>query len=230
MPKSSMKRLLVWVAFLGLAVVALAWVRQSSNLFINGTLASSGVIMHDGSAYVPVRDVASALKLAITNTSRGIELADVGGANQVSGITGKVGDVLWNGYIRLQIVKVIRTKSYTRQFTGDNQVITPDQGHDLFVAVCKISNGLKNGVTVMYPGGETALTDDQGHSYSPFLGMSADIGSRGTDLLPGASFSSALIFEIPSAAVVGDMVYQASMAGSNTNGVEKKKFRVSVKQ
>jgi hypothetical protein len=225
-----MKRLAAWIALSGMAIAALAWARQSSNLYINGNLASSGVIMHDGSAYVPVRDVASALKLSVTKTSRGMELADAGGANQVSGITGKVGDVLWNGYIRLQIVKVVRTKSYTRQFTGDDKVITPDPGHDLFVAVCKISNGLKNGVTVMYPGGETALTDDQGHSYSPFLGMSADIGSRGTDLLPGASFGSALIFEIPSAAVVGDMVYQPNMAGSNTNGSEKKKFRISVKE
>ena len=60
--------------------------------------------------------------------------------------------------------------------------------------------------------------------------MSADIASRGVDLLPGASFGSALIFEIPSATVVGDMVYQPSLAGSNTNGVEKKKFRVSVKE
>lgn len=213
-----------------MAVVAFALVEQTSNLYINGNLASSHVIMHDGSAYVPIRDVASALKLGVTNTSRGIELADAGGANQVSGVTGKVGDVLWNGYVRFQIVNVIRTKSYTRQFTGDDKVITPDEGHDLFVAVCKVSNGLHNSVTVMYPGGDTALTDDQGQSYSPFLGMSADIASRGVDLLPGASFGSALIFEIPSTAVVGDVVYQVSMAGSNTNGSEKKKFRVSVKQ
>ncbi len=179
-----MKRFLVWIAIAGVAAVSFAWARLSSNLYINGNLASSGVIMHDGSEYVPVRDVASALKLTITKTSRGIELADAGGANQVSGITGKVGDVLWNGYIRFQIVKVIRTKSYTRQFTGDDKVITPDQGHDLFVAVCKVSNGLKNSVTVMYPGSDTALTDDQGQSYSPFLGMSADIAKQGRRSAP----------------------------------------------
>jgi hypothetical protein len=226
-----MKRFLVWIALAGVAVGAVAWGRQSSDLYISGNLASSGVFMHNGSAYVPVKDVATALKLTITKTGRGIELVDAGGANQVTGITGKVGDVLWNGYIRFQIVKVIRAKTYTNEFTGDNKVITPDKpDDDLFVAVCKISNGLKNAVTVEYPGGETMLTDDQGQSHSPFLGMSADIGSRGTDLLPGASFGFALTFEIPSSAVVGDLVYQASVAGSNTNGVEKKKFRVSVKQ
>ncbi|HEY3781043.1 MAG TPA: hypothetical protein VGL56_08175 [Fimbriimonadaceae bacterium] len=226
-----MKRFLVWIAFAGVAVGAAAWGRQGSDLYINGNLASSGIIMHNGSAYVPVKDVAAALKLAITKTPRGLELADAAGANQVTGITGKVEDVLWNGYIRFQIVKIIRAKTYTNEFTGDNKVITPDKPNDdLFVAVCKISNGLKNGVTVMYPGSETALADDQGQSYSPFLGMSADIASRGTDLLPGASFGFALTFEIPTSAVVGDLVYQATMGGSNTNGVEKKKFRVSVKQ
>jgi len=223
-----MKKFL-WLGFAGTAIAALAWNRQSSNLYISGNLASSNVFMHDGAACVPVRDVAAALKLTVQKTGRGLELTDAGGANQVSGITGKVGDVLWNGYIRFQIIKLIRAKQYTNQFTGDSRVITPDKPEDdLVVAVCKISNGLKNDITVMYPGGETALTDNQGQSYSPFLGMSADFRSRGENLLPGASFGFALTFEVPSTTVIGDLVYQASMAGSNTNGVEKKKFRVKL--
>jgi hypothetical protein len=226
-----MKKFLVWVAFAGVAVAAVAWGRQASNLYISGNLASSDVIIRDGTAYVPVKDIAAALKLSITKTGRGIELADAGGANQVAGITGKVGDVLWNGYVRFQIVKVVRGKTYTNEFTGDNKVITPGKPNDdLVVAICQVTNGVKNDVTVGYPGGDTALTDDKGQSYSPFLGMSADIGSRGTSLLPGASFGFALTFEVPSTAVIGDLVYQVSLAGSNTIGSDKKKFRVSVKQ
>lgn len=226
-----MKKALPWMFVVGSAVGAIALGRQGSNLYISGNLASSNVFMHNGAACVPIKDVATALKLTLQKTNRGIELADAGGANQVSGIAGKAGDVLWNGYIRLQVVKVIRGKTYTNQFSGDNQVVTPSPPNDdLVVVVCKISNGLKNGVTVMYPGSETALTDDQGQSYSPRMGMSADIGSRGTDLLPGASFGFALTFDVPPNAVIGDLVYQATMGGPHTNGVENKKFRVSVKQ
>ncbi len=226
-----MKRLPVWIVLAGLATAAIAWNRQSSNLYISGNLASSGVFMHNGVVCVPIHDIAAALKLTVQKTGRGIELADAGGANQATGIAGKVGDVLWNGYVRLQVVKVIRGKTYTNQFSGGNEAITPDKPNDdLVVLVCKMSNGLKNNVTIEYPGGDTAITDTQGQSYSPKLGLSADIASRGQDLLPGASFGFALTFEVPASAEVGDLVYQVSMAGSGTNGSEKKKFRISLKQ
>ena len=63
-----------------MAATAIAWNRQSSNLYISGNLASSGVFMHNGVACVPIHDVATALKLTIQKTGRGIELADAGGA------------------------------------------------------------------------------------------------------------------------------------------------------
>ncbi len=226
-----MRKIILCAGFISIAVAATAWVRQSSNLYIGGSLASTGVFIHNGSAYVPVKDVAAALKLTIQKTGRGLELTDAGGANQATGVTGKVGDILWNGYVRFQVVSVTRTKDYTNQFTGDNLKVTPNKANDdLVVLVCKLKNGLKSGVTVMYPGGETALADDQGQSFAPFLGMSADIPSRGVDLLPGAEFSFALTFEVPSTAQIQDLVYQVTEGGTGTNGADKKKFRVSVKQ
>jgi len=226
-----MKRIPLCLALGLAAVAATAWVRQSSNLYISGELASSNVFLHNGVACVPIKDVAAALKLTLQKTGRGLELSDAGGATQATGISGKVGDVLWNGYVRFQIIKVVRGKQYTNQFSGDNQKVTPDRdADDLVVAVCRVKNGLKNDVTLEYPGGETALTDTDGHSYSPRLGMSADISSRGVGLLPGAASDFALTFEVPSSATIDDLVYQVSLAGSGTNGSEKKKFRVSVKQ
>jgi hypothetical protein len=226
-----MKRSLLCLAFGATAVAATAWVHQSSNLYIGGSLASSGVFMHNGVACVPIRDVATALKLTVQKSGRGLELTDAGGANQASGIAGKIGETLWNGYTRFEVVKLIRGKAYTNQFSGDNQKITPNvDADDLVVLVCRIKNGLKNGITVEYPGGETALTDTDGHSYPPRLGMSADIASRGVDLLPGAAMDFALTFDVPSSCEIGDVVYQESLAGSGTNGSEKKKFRVSLKQ
>lgn len=220
------------VLALGLVVTigaAGAWIRQNSNLYVNGSLASSGVFMHNGVACVPVRDIATALHLTVVQTGRGLELSASGGANQVTGATGKVGDVLWNGYVRFQAVKLIRGKTYTNQFTGDNQVVTPAAPNDdLVVLVCRIKNGLTKTITVEYPGDLTAVTDTDGHSFQCRTGLSADIPSRGFNLLPGAAYDFALTFDVPSNATLGDFIYQTSLAGQGTNGSDGKKFRISL--
>ena len=91
-----------------------------------------------------------------------------------------------------QVVKVIEEKPTPTSSLGTIRVVTPNNANnELVVLVCKMSNGLKNTATIEYPGGDTAITDSQGQSYSPRLGLSADIASRGQDLLPGAAFSFA---------------------------------------
>jgi hypothetical protein len=215
-----------------MAVVgASAWVHQSSNLYVNGNLASSHLVQLNGTSYVPVKDVAAALQWTLEKTSRGLELNQAGGANQVNGIVGKVGDTLFNGYARFQVVKVVRGKTYTNQFSGDNQQVTPipDSG-DLVVVIIHAKNGLNNSITFMLPGGgDTALTDTDGHSYTPRSGMSMDIPSRGVSVLPGAGFDFALTFDVPQSAQLGDLVYQLSLGGTGSFGSEKKKFRVSLR-
>jgi hypothetical protein len=225
-----MKRIL-WIAAACVACAAGAvWYYQASQLYINGELASSGVVTNNGVAYVPVKDVAAALKLTVQKTARGYELSDAGGASQVNGVTGKIGDVLWNGFGRFQVVKVIRGKTYTNQFSGDSQQVTPNpEGDDLVVVVCRVKNGTKVTVTCGLPGGDAvALTDTDGHSYGPRTGMSIDCPSRGQDLLPGSAVDFALTFDVPPSAVLKDLVYELNF--SAVNGAEKKKFRVSLKQ
>jgi len=214
-----MKRILFALAFTGIGAAPTAWYLQSSDLYINGTLASSSVFVHNGASCVPIKDIAAALKLSVQKTSRGLELTGAGGANQAEGITGKVGDMLFNGYARFQVVKVIRGKEYTNQFSGDNQKVTPyPEGDDLVVIVCRIKNGTTTKVTCGLPGGqETALADTQDHC-----------PSRGQDLLPGAAVDFALTFDVPPGTELGDLVYQVTFYG--VNGADKKKFRVSLKQ
>src|SRR5947209_2264248 len=103
-----MRKLLILSGGCGMAALAMAWYAQASRLFVNGTLVSSGMIERDGVAYVPLKDVAATFHLSVNRTSRGYELSDSGGANQVSGVTGKVGDMLFNGYVRFQVLKVVR--------------------------------------------------------------------------------------------------------------------------
>lgn len=225
-----MKRFLVALAITVAAVAALAVYLQSSKVFVNGELASSGVIERNGVSYVPIKDIAAALKLNVQKTSRGIELTSAGGANQAEGITGKIGDMLFNGFARFQVVKVIRGKEYTNQFDGSGQKITPfPEGNDLVVVVCRIKNGTKKTVTCGLPcGGETGLTDTQDHSFGPRTGLSIDCPSRGQDLLPGAAVDFALTFDVPPSAELGDLVYQVQFYGAAD--ASTKKFRVSLKQ
>ena len=225
-----MRRFIFALAVAAVAAIALALHLQSSKLYVNGQLASSSVIERNGVAYAPIKDMAAAMKLTIQKTSRGIELADSGGANQAEGITGKVGDLLWNGYVRFQVVKVIRGKEYTNQFSGDQAKITPyPEGMDLVVIVCRIKNGTTKTTTIGLPSGsETGLTDTQDHSYAPRTGLSIDCPNRGQDVLPGAAIDFALTFDVPESAQLSDLVYQTAFYGAAE--ASKKKFRVSLKQ
>ena len=195
---------------------------------MNGKLASSGVFQKGGVSYVPIKDVAAALNLTVAKTARGIELNDSGGANQAEGVNGKIGDVLWNGFARFQVVKVIRTKEYTNQFSGDDQKVTPmGAKNDVYIVVCQLKNGTKNKVTAGLPGGsEIGLADAAGHSYGPRTGLSIDCPSRGQDLLPGAAVDFALTFDVPETAEITDLVYQVTFYGAFDAAA--KKFRVTL--
>ncbi|HWA84396.1 MAG TPA: hypothetical protein VG820_13220 [Fimbriimonadaceae bacterium] len=224
-----MRRFLLIVAGMAASAIALALYLQSSSLYVNGNLASSGVVERNGTAYVPIKDVAKALNLSLQKTARGYELSDSGGANQVEGITGKVGDVLWNGFARFTVVKVIRGKEYTNQFSGDNQKVTPyPEANDLVVLVCRIKNGTKEKQTCMLPAGDaTGLADTDGHSYAPRNGLSIDCPSRGQELLPGAAVDFALTFDVPPSAKLQDLVYEVNFFATKSG---QKKFRVSLQQ
>jgi hypothetical protein len=223
-----MKRTILILTAAAACAVASAWYMQSSKLYIGGNLASSSVIQQGGDVFVPVKDVAQALHLTMRKTARGYELTDSGGADQIGGITGKVGDVLWNGFGRFQVVKAIRTKNYTNQFSGGSEQLKPNpKGYDLVVLVCHIKNGTKVTVVCSLPGGDdTALTDDSEHSYAPHTGLDIDCPSRGQTLLPGAAVDFALTFDVPPNTVLKDLVYQLDF--SAVNGSDKKKFRVSL--
>ncbi len=207
---------------------AIAWSLQTARLFINGKPASSSVIERNGVAYVPVKDVAAALGWKLQKTGRGYEIADAGGANMIEGISGKVGDQLFNGVARFQVVKVIRGKTYVNQFSGDKQEVTPiGDDNDVVIIICRIKNGTKESQTANLPSGpETGLTDTAERSYGPRTGLSIDVPSRGPSLLPGAAVDFALTFDVPASAVLKDLVYQVQFFG--TPGAERKKFRVSL--
>jgi len=199
----------------GLAFVACAgWAAQAgTKLLINGQVASTDIRTIDGRAYVPLADVARALHMTLVNKPGSIELTPEGGANQVEGTHGKIGESIFTGKWRFQVNSVQQMNEYTEKYTGRSEKITPKSAADTLVVVdCRIKNGLKAKqelILTVNADGRTALTDDQEHSFEPYrFDAHNETGAYGGPvLLPGAAGEFALIFSVPQGATLKDLVF-----------------------
>ena len=194
-----------------------------SNLYIGGGLASSRVIQQGGIAYVPVADVARALNQVVVAKADGYAITPAGGANQVSGLNGKIGDRLTDGQLMISVVKAFRTDKYQTVF-GDSRGVTPDGGNDdVVVAVLRVKNMLKEKTVEIYPphGDSTALTDQDEHTYKSVYTDSHDTVPK---MLPASACDFALCFSIPKSEKVGDLIFQVFTYGATKPSI----FRISL--
>jgi hypothetical protein len=152
--------------------------------------------------------------------------ATPGGANQVSGLTGKVGDMLWDGRWRFQVQEVKETPSYKLNFPSSQQdygrfgtfasedhstrSFTPKPGYTLIAVKCLAKNGQKTvqQLDCYPPNLMTALTDDQGNSYPPIVYDMQTEGAWTTKkLLPGSSAPMTILFAVPPGTKLKDLVF-----------------------
>src|SRR5689334_457235 len=106
-------RRLLKLAGLAVGVGATAALAQAGRtLILNGEVASRDVRVIDGRPYVPVADVAKALGQTVVTRGGGWEITAAGGANQIQGLQGKIGDTLFDGRWRFQVVAVEPVDSY----------------------------------------------------------------------------------------------------------------------
>jgi hypothetical protein len=204
---------------------ALGWAAGAeTRLYVNGKVASTDVIMRDGRAYVPVKDVAAALGLVVVNKSDGFALTAAGGAGQVRGLNGKVGDDMFNGSFRFKVVRVVRGDSYKRQFSTGSDIPAP-AGEEIVAIVIRLKNGTSKTQYPMVAGtGVTALTDEDQHSVAPYDTGYLDSPGRNVTMLPGAAIDFALAFHMQKNAKLKDLVYQVDSGNVTPNPP----FRVSV--
>jgi len=212
---------LVGAVTLLLTVASLCWAASTGlQLLLNGKVASTGVRVIDGRAYVPVDDVARALGLQVTKTKGAYLLATAGGANQVQGARqGKIGSELFTGKWRFQVTGVQQAESYVERYYQEKRTIKPrNPGETLIIVTCRLKNGLTKTqsplVTERMPA-NTALADDLGQSYSPLdydaRQQSDKIGSyEGAPLLPGAGMDLALLFSVPAGTKAKALVFTLS--------------------
>ncbi|BDI33758.1 hypothetical protein CCAX7_58090 [Capsulimonas corticalis] len=149
-----------------------------------------------------------------------------GGANQVQGTSGKVGDMLFTGQWRFQVTGFQQVNSYTLKVPASEQdyakwhsdaeyddashTFTPKEGITLIAVDCYVKNGQPK-TTEQLDGysddPKTALTDDHSNSYPP---IAYDMVSRGAwvtkPLLPGSGEKITLLFAVESGTTPKDLV------------------------
>jgi hypothetical protein len=229
-------------AFVG--IVGVAWAAARTNLVMNGKVASSDVRVIEGSAYVKVADVAKALNMVVVRRADGYEITKAGGANAIEGVTqGKVGDVLFDGRWRLQVLSVQMADSYTMKTEADTydsaglsrldrttHVLTPKANYKLVVIQCRVSNGqtakAQLWTAISDEKMNTALADADGSSHPPVAYDFDGAPTQTTALIPGASINFPILFSVPQDTRIKDLVFTLRTNGGSDGSY--KDVRVSL--
>ena len=221
-------------AFLAGAVTMVA-AQSAITLSYQGEVVSRHVRMVAGQPYVPLADVARLLKGQVTRAGGGYVIggsgAAAGGANQVKGLQGKIGDMLFTGKYRFKVTGVTRGDHYDTQFQPNKDTIKPESDSQEVVAVtCEVRNGTKSPVELKittHTGSNNALTDDQDHAFPPYGYDLSNGGFYGPPkMLPGSAQQFAVYFRVPKGINLKDLVFTLTAYGDD-HPVD---VRVSLKQ
>jgi hypothetical protein len=217
-------RIMIVAGLLGAGLAAAA--ANGSRLVFNGKVASTDVRTIDGSAYVKLADVAKALGMVVVKRPDGYEITKAGGANQVAGdVRGKVGDVLFDGKWRFQVLESNVAGTYTMkhkattdlavynavaEYDADTRVFTAKPGRTLVLLKCRATNGRKQPQALWLANSDTrtALADAEGGSHPPIaydIEESAPFQSKA--LLPGAGTDFVVLFSVPENFRAKDLVF-----------------------
>lgn len=224
----------IFAVITGLAIAG----RVADTLIINGKGYPVSVRTIEGSAYVKLSDVARALDMSVQTRGQGrYELVKAGGANQVGTLTGKIGEVIFDGKWRFTVVSMETPETYTMKTTAEpydysgrtsmdsrTRVIIPAKGFRLVVLTVRVSNGVKERRTLWTAIGDdkirTAIADSDGKSHPP-VAYDFSGGPTQTDwMLPGAQMTFPVVFSMPEAATVKDLIFTLKNNQGDEKGVD----------
>ena len=223
-----------------LALGAASWAAGGSRLVMNGKTASTDVRLINGAAYVRVADVAKALGMVAVKSAGGYEIKKPGGASQVGNLSGKVGDVLFDGQWRFQVLEVKAMDSYSIKSPGvmpasgadellhwnrDTNVISAVPNYRLILFRCRVTNGQKTKETLWTAPTDkdvhTALADTEGGSHVPAAYDYLGAATQTKPMLPGQVLTFPLLFSVPRETQLKDLIFtlRSNSAGSRSNDV-----------
>ena len=155
-----------------------AWAQNAIKLSINGNVVTTQTRVIAGKTWVPLDDVARALKMQKAVAGGQITLRPAGGATQVANkLKGQQGEELFSGKWRFTVTGITRTRLWNRKYPNvytDTDAVEADDGQELIVVSCRLKNGtpqraefaFSTGAALDY-GMNTALTDQDEGSYQP---------------------------------------------------------------
>jgi hypothetical protein len=166
-----------------------------------------------------------------------------GGANQVEGTHGKIGQMLFTGKWRFEVLAIQQADTYTMkvpnaegdyakytneaEFDSSTNIFTPKAGYTFISIDCLAKNGqTKTEQLDCYSDDQkTAVTDDQSNSYPP---IAFDMITQGPwvtkPLLPGSSEKITILFAVPPGTKPQDLV----MTLKNWSDHQGKEVRVTL--
>ena len=212
---------------------------------MNGTTTSTDVRVIDGKAYVPLSDVARALGMVVVKRSDGYEIKKPGGANPIKGVTqGKIGDVLFDGKWRFQVLGMQTLDSYTMTTDADTydsaglshlnrttHVLQPKEGCRLIVLRCRVTNGRNSKqrlwTAISDDKVNTALTDMDGGSHPPVVYDYQGANTQTNPMVAGAMMTFPVIFSVPANTRPKDLIFTLR---ANGDGDHYNDVRVSLAQ
>jgi len=167
-----------------------------------------------------------------------------GGANQVQGLEANLGQMLFDGNWRFQVLAVQSSDSYTlkvpatapdyakynggAEFDPDTYIFTPKQGNTFISVDCLAKNGQNSMQQLDFYSDQqnTAITDDQENAYTPIaFDMVASSPWTTRNLLPGSGEKLTILFAVPKGTNPQDLVVTLK----NWNDHKGKDIRVHLK-
>lgn len=213
-----MKNWKPWVLAAVAASAVAVWASQAVRVTMNGKVVTTTGRVIDGSLYVKLADVAKAFDMQVVGKANAYELVKAGGANQLQGTRGKLGEELFTGKWRFLVKDVQRVDKYMLRYADAKFELTPDAGMDIVVVDIRMKNGVQSSVNMYFNGLQnTALADMDEQAYKPkWMDVGGGVASM---MLPGSAKDFAIVFFVPKSAVVKDLIYTIEPVDVTTHGM-----------
>lgn len=234
------KRTWAVLSLVGLGGAATSYAQSTWKLNINGAAVSTSARKIGGKTYVPIEDVARALKMKASVSGNLITLKPAGGTYQVANkLVGSQGEELFSGRWGFKVTGVQRGASFKSQYRNNfnrEEQYKAENGEELIIVSAQIKNGTKAKEEFAFSnysnyGMNTALTDQNAASYQPagFDVFAEEPAPLGKSALPGASVPFNLVFRVPQNTQIKDLVFSVVLYRERGDG-KSTDFRVALNQ